>query len=164
MTKPKQAQKSLSGKTFSVIMPSFTCRGGGHNYGNYCTYMCITFSHLKLKKCWFKIPNCSSNFLKNPRMGCRGSWVALFRGRLELKFSIWTFWGVGRCQKCKHTNSLPWEQMEFGNKYNSARLKLHSYVDFEIRNKSFWRERSRSFIRCRNVFSNWRQMMVKQEQ
>ena len=40
MTKPKQVQKKLSentGKTFSVIMPSFTCRGGGHNYGNYCT-------------------------------------------------------------------------------------------------------------------------------
>ena len=31
MTKPKQVQKKLSentGKTFSVIMPSFTCRGG----------------------------------------------------------------------------------------------------------------------------------------
>ena len=39
MTKPKQVQKKLSentGKTFSVIMPSFTCRGG-HNYGNYST-------------------------------------------------------------------------------------------------------------------------------
>ena len=32
MTKPKQVQKKISentGKTFSVIMPSFTCRGGG---------------------------------------------------------------------------------------------------------------------------------------
>ena len=39
MTKPKQVQKKLSentGKAFSVIMPSFTCRGG-HIYGNYCT-------------------------------------------------------------------------------------------------------------------------------
>ena len=38
MTKPKQVQKKLSentGKTFSVIMPSFTCRGG-HIYRNYC--------------------------------------------------------------------------------------------------------------------------------
>ena len=39
MTKPKQAQKTLSentGKTFSVIMPPFHPRGG-HNYGNDCT-------------------------------------------------------------------------------------------------------------------------------
>ena len=42
MTKPKQVQKKLSentGKTFSVIMPPFTSRGGGgHNYGNDCTF------------------------------------------------------------------------------------------------------------------------------
>ena len=40
MTKPKQVQKKLSentGKTFSIIMPPFTSRGGGHNCGNYCT-------------------------------------------------------------------------------------------------------------------------------
>ena len=39
MTKPKQIQKKISentGKTFSVIMPPFTSRGG-HNYGNDCT-------------------------------------------------------------------------------------------------------------------------------
>ena len=35
------------------------------------------------------------------------------------------------CQKCKHTKSLLWKRMEFGNKYNSVRLKLHSYVDLE---------------------------------
>ena len=40
INKPKQVQKKLSentGKTFSVIMPSFTCKGGGHIYGNYST-------------------------------------------------------------------------------------------------------------------------------
>ena len=45
MTKPKQVQKKLSentGKTFSVIMPSFTCRGG-HIYGNYCTVSCFIY-------------------------------------------------------------------------------------------------------------------------
>ena len=39
MTKPKQARKTLSentGKTFSVIMPPFSSKGG-HNYGNDCT-------------------------------------------------------------------------------------------------------------------------------
>ena len=39
MTKPKQVQKKLSentGKTFFVIMPPFTSRGG-HNYENDCT-------------------------------------------------------------------------------------------------------------------------------
>ena len=45
MTKPKQVQKKLSentGKTFSVIMPPFTSRGG-HIYGNYCTSPPIPF-------------------------------------------------------------------------------------------------------------------------
>ena len=40
MTKPKQARKTLSentGKTVSVIMPPFSSKGGGHNYGNDCT-------------------------------------------------------------------------------------------------------------------------------
>ena len=40
MTKPKQARKTLSEnteKTFSVIMPPLSSKGGGHNCGNYCT-------------------------------------------------------------------------------------------------------------------------------
>ena len=62
MTKPKQAQKTLSentGKTFSLIMPPFSSKGGGHNYGNDCTKMvalllkckCETRANIFIFKC-----------------------------------------------------------------------------------------------------------------
>ena len=63
MTKPKQVQKKLSentGKTFSVIMPPFTSRGGGHNYGNDCTRR--TFSK-KGSLGWVLSQHCKIMFL-----------------------------------------------------------------------------------------------------
>ena len=93
MTKPKQVQKKLSentGKTFSVIMPSFTCRGG-HIYGNYSKvrspipsplplkmlgYLCLRkcFRIKSSPKFWFNLDSrlpwlrffCRSIFLKMP--------------------------------------------------------------------------------------------------
>ena len=82
----------------------------------------------------------SSNFLRNPQsfiqklikceqtsdieMWCRGSWFALFQGRLAQSLS----WRPPKVQTHKFpANNI---QIEFGNEYNSARLKLHSYVNF----------------------------------
>ena len=118
----------------------------------------------------------SSNFLRNPQsfiqklikceqtsdieMWCRGSWFALFQGRLAQSLS----WRPPKVQTHKFpANNI---QIEFGNEYNSARLKLHSYVDFVwyliqkngdldqfLKITKSWHEWSRSFIRCRNVFA-----------
>ena len=56
MTKPKQVQKKLSentGKTFSVIMPSFTCRGWAYLRKLLYNVQCTCTSTSEINQTWF---------------------------------------------------------------------------------------------------------------